>query len=198
LPGSHYDVFPVLRAPTMRFFFDQDYKIVMQQLEPMLVPAGTAVILNQSLIHYSPPNTSGKIRKAITAGVKTKDAKMIFYYKDQHRNDNQIEKFEMDEDFLIQFENFFEDIYQRPKAGKSVGFIEYEVPTLTGEKLEKLVRRMKTDAGFVYKEPELKHEGFPEHRSASESTTTNKTPSFFEVYSPKNIMREIKLRLTGK
>lgn len=63
LPGSQYDAFNVLRAPTMRFFFDHDSSAVINQLEPLIVKAGDAVVLNQSLVHYSPPNVSGKLEK---------------------------------------------------------------------------------------------------------------------------------------
>lgn len=196
LPGSHYKAFPVMRAPTMRYFFDHDYQLAMQQLEPIIVKAGTAVILNQSLIHYSPPNKSDKIRKAITAGVKTKDAQMIFHYKDAERTDNQIEKFEMDDDFFIQFEDFFKDIYKRPTVGKSLGFIEYEVPMLKGEELKNRLRKMKTDAGFTFKEIEEK---IPESQLQEiENTSPEIEKSFWEVYTPMNIAREIKFRVTGK
>lgn len=189
LPGSHYDAFPVLRAPTMRYFFDYDYESAIRQMEPMLVKAGTAVILNQSLVHYSPPNRSGKIRKAITAGLKTKDAQMIFYYKENQRTDNQIEKFEMDDDFFIHFDDFFKDIYNRPHVGKSVGFMEYEVPMLTGDSLNQLLRKMKTDAGFTFKEPE---------RMGPSSEDGNAPRSFWKTYTPVNILREIQYRITGK
>src|SRR5690606_6277030 len=84
LPGSHYKHYPTLRAPTLPQFFQYDLSIVMEELVPVLVKAGEAVILNQSIIHYSPPNISGEIRKAITAGVKTKDAQMMFHYKDEN------------------------------------------------------------------------------------------------------------------
>ncbi len=196
LPGSHYTAFPVMRAPTMRYFFDHDYQLAMQQLEPVIVKAGTAVILNQSLIHYSPPNKSDKIRKAITAGVKTKNAQMIFHYKDVERNDNLVEKFEMDDDFFIQFEDFFKDIYKRPTVGKSIGFIEYEVPILKGEDLKHRIRKMKTEAGFTFKEIEEK---IPEPQFAEATTTSPKEErNFWEVYTPMNIAREIKFRVTGK
>lgn len=195
LPGSHYAAFPVMRAPTMRYFFDHDYQLAMEQLEPMIVKAGTAVILNQSLIHYSPPNKSDKIRKAITAGVKTKHAQMIFHYKDVERTDNQIEKFEMDDDFFIQFEDFFKDIYKRPTVGKSIGFIEYEVPMLKGEELKKQIHKMKTNAGFSFKEIEEK---IPEPQFAETTTSSKEERNFWQVYTPMNIAREIKFRVTGK
>jgi hypothetical protein len=151
LPGSQFSVYPTLRSPTLPQFFDKDPQYVMDELEMQIVKAGTAVILNQSLVHYSLPNRSDKIRKAITAGVKTKGAQMIFHYKDALRTDNQVEKFEMNDDFFILFENFFQDIFQRPKMGQSVGFIDYTVPVCEPDVLRKLVKEMKTNAGFSVK-----------------------------------------------
>ena len=197
LPGSHYDAYPALRAPTMRYFFDQDYAIAMRHLETVIVKAGEAVILNQSLVHYSPPNKSDKIRKAITAGVKTGDAQMIFHFKDPAAEGNRIEKFEMDDDFFIQFENFFEDIYKRPTVGKSVGFMEYEVPVATGDRLEALIKKMKTDAGFAYEEPQRPEPAPAEIPQAPEAGGAGHRP-FWEVYTPGNILREIRYRVTGK
>lgn len=191
LPGSQYDAFPVLRAPTMRYFFDHDYEIAMRQMIPMTVKAGTAVILNQSIVHYSPPNVSGKIRKAITAGVKTKDAQMVFHFKDPARTDNQIEKFEMDDDFFIQFDDFFEDIYKRPQVGKSIGFIDYEVPILNAEELERQIRKMKQDAGFEFFESDIL-------TSPELTEPTIEKTVFWKTYTPGNIWRELKFRLSGK
>ena len=48
--------------------------------------AGTAVIINHSLIHYSPPNLSKNVRKAIIAGYTNKGAQMYFYYKKPNKN----------------------------------------------------------------------------------------------------------------
>jgi hypothetical protein len=189
LPGSQYDAYKVLRAPTMRFFFDHDANAVIDQLEPLIVKAGDAVVLNQSLIHYSPPNVSGKIRKAVTAGLKSKEAQMIFHYKEKDCKDDVLEKFEMDDDFFIHFENFFEDIYKRPTVGKGIGTINYSVPMLSGIELNNLIKKMKNDAGFDYFEPESDPE-----KQAVIGIETPKL-SIWEIYSPINILNEIKLRL---
>lgn len=189
LPGSQYNAFNVLRAPTMRFFFDSDSSAVINQLESLIVKAGDAVVLNQSLVHYSPPNVSGKIRKAITAGIKTKDAQMIFHYKDKDSKDDSIEKFEMDDDFFIHFENFFEDIYKRPTEGNSIGKINYSVPMLSGIGLNSLIKKMKNDAGFDYFEPE----SIPEEK-ADVVIETSKL-SIWKTYTPMNVINEIILRL---
>lgn len=196
LPGSQYSSFPVLRAPTMRYFFDHDYDVAMDQLVPMVVKAGTAVVLSQSLVHYSPPNASGKIRKAITSGVKTKGAQMVFHYKDNERKDDVIEKFEMDDDFFIQFENFFEDIYKRPTVGKSVGMIEYKVPMLKGKELESVLRRMKENAGYEFVERNIPEEVLSETQPSAQEKWTDQR-SFWEKYTPGNIYREIVFRISN-
>ena len=106
VPGSHYGGYKTLRAPTLPFFFSGNDQLVEQAAIPMYVKAGQAVILNQSVIHFSTPNNSNEIRKAITAGVKSKDAQMYFHYKVSEKEE--LEVFEMEDDFLISFNNFFE------------------------------------------------------------------------------------------
>lgn len=149
LPGSHYPKHPVLRAPTLPFFFSGNDDVVIAELETMEVKAGTAVILNQSVIHHSPPNYSDKIRKAITAGVKSKGAQMHFHYKIP--NEDEVEIFKEDDDFLIRFDNFMEEIGQRPKLGESVGFKPYKLPQYERGELQQLIAKMKQEAGFESK-----------------------------------------------
>ncbi len=164
MPGSQYSKHKALRAPTLPFFFSGNDDVVMEELEPMLVAAGTAVILNQSVIHYSPANTSTKIRKAITAGVKSAGAQMNFHYKIP--GENTLEVFQENDDFLIRFDNFMQDISQRPKIGESVGTIPYSLPQYSREELIKLIRELKTNAGFSLK-------------SIDSSATINHQPGLF-------------------
>ena len=44
-----------------------------------------------------------------------------------------------------------QDIGQRPKVGEAVDTIPYELPKYTREELIKLVRELKTNAGFSLK-----------------------------------------------
>jgi hypothetical protein len=147
LPGSHFDNFNVIRAPTLPFFFSGNDDLVMKELVPMEVKAGTAVILNQSVIHYSPPNRSSKIRKAITAGIKSEGAQMYFHYKVPGKDE--LEVFEMDDDFLISFKDFANDIGMRPYLGKSIGFVPYRFPQLPREDATNKITEMKLRAEFV-------------------------------------------------
>lgn len=155
LPGSQYDNFPVIRCPTLPFFFSGNDDLVLQNLVPMIVPAGTAVILNQSVIHYSPQNKSSTVRKAITAGIKSKGAQMYFHYKVPDKSE--LEVFEMDDDFLISFKDFGNDIGKRPYLGKSIGFRNYELPQLNKDELQLKIEAMKKKAGI--KSTERKESG---------------------------------------
>lgn len=153
LPGSQFDNYNVIRSPTLPFFFSGSEELIMKELVQLSVPAGSAVILDQSLIHYSPPNRSNKIRKAITAGIKNKCAQMYFYYKVPDADS--LEIFEMEDDFLISFKDFRNDIGKRPYLGKSVGFIPYKLPLLNAEVLQEKLTSMKVKAGFepINKQP---------------------------------------------
>ncbi len=122
LPGSQAQKFFTLRAPTIPFHFQNKMQKVLRNSIPTNAKAGEAVILNQSLIHYSSPNMADDIRIAITSGIKSKGAPMLFHYKTKK---NKIERYEMPEDFLLDFDDFVKDIYERPKNGRFTGEIEY-------------------------------------------------------------------------
>lgn len=121
LPRSQAQKHFTLRAPTIPFYFQNNIKKVIKESIPTNAKAGEAVILNQSLIHYSTPNLVDDIRIAITSGIKTKNAPMLFHYKNEQ---GKIEQYTVPEDFLSRFEHFENDIYKRPKEGKFIGYIQ--------------------------------------------------------------------------
>lgn len=166
VPGTHYNNVKTLRAPTLPFFFSGNDDLMEQAAIPMSVPAGHAVILNQSVIHGSPPNRSNKIRKAITAGVKSAGAPMIFHYRDLSDPAAAIERFDMPEDFLISFDNFMQDILQRPKMGSSAGHIDARVEPYSREQLAAML-------GITLPEP-------PQERALSEPTLVQERPTLFQ------------------
>lgn len=187
VPGSHYNNFPVIRAPTMGYFFDVNIEKTIEFAIPQIVKAGTAVILNQSVIHYSPANQSNKIRKAITAGVKTAGAPMVFHYQNP---DGQIEKFKMEDNFLLRFDNFFKEIFERPTQGESMGNVDNITLKFTSSELIELLKEMRSNAGFEYQE---------DSKDATDYVSSSKTSkNFWRVYTPKNILNEIFGRLKMK
>ena len=184
LPGSHYDAFNVIRSPTLPFFFSGSDSLVLNELVPMEVKAGTAVILNQSVIHYSPPNHSKSVRKAITAGIKSEGSQMYFHYKVPEKEE--LEVFEMEDDFLISFKDFGNDIRKRPYLGKSIGFIPYKILQLPETELKEVLKKMKNKAGFemnlTYIEPpQMEKGGMMKESKISTPGTWQKFKSFFKV-----------------
>lgn len=133
VPKSQIKSEIILRAPTIPFYFQNYIDIIKKHSVPIIAKAGTAVILNQSLIHYSEPNLSDKTRIAITSGVKSKAAPMLFHYSNNHT----IERYEMPEEFLLQFEDFYKDIYNAPQNGKLIESFQYELPKISAKQFMK-------------------------------------------------------------
>lgn len=133
VPGSHYTNIKTLRAPTLPFFFTGNEDIILKNLVPLEVKKGEAIILNQSLIHYSPPNMSNSIRKALTVGILSRDADTRFYYKDSSQAC--IIGYSMPEDFLIRFDNFFNDISLPPSLGNPIETMPF-LPPLSRHEVE--------------------------------------------------------------
>jgi hypothetical protein len=152
LPGSHFDKYPSLRSPTMEFFFKYKEQELIKHLIPLTVKAGEAIVLSQSLVHYSPPNLSGNIRKAITSGIKSKGAPMLFHYtKSRKESLFEIEQYAMSESFLLEFENFMDDILKKPKGQFSTSFT-HEQYFPEEEEMKQFVKKLRTEAGFPYPE----------------------------------------------
>ncbi len=148
VPGTHYDKIKSIRCPTLPFFFANNDDVMEKAAVPVYVKAGYVVVLDQSIVHYSPPNRSNKIRKAITAGVKSKGVDMTFHYRDHAVENAPIERFRMPENFLISFDNFLQDIVQRPKYGVPLGTVDFEQKILERNEVIALTKRLTREAGF--------------------------------------------------
>lgn len=130
LPASHR-LFKTYRGASLPDIYDGIEKSVHQLMQPKYLKAGQAIIFDQSIIHYSPANTSGSVRPVINTFVTHKDAGIKICYWDKVPGNNKIEIFNQAPDFMINFQNFGHDIFSRPSIGKSVGFVEYDFPKIT-------------------------------------------------------------------
>lgn len=156
MPGSHYTNFPVHRSPTIGFVYNTPQKesIIKQKLVPLLLKAGSAVVINHSLIHYSPPNLSKNIRKAIIAGYTNKGAEMYFLYKKPKAVT--VDRYKISSEFYYRFTNFHEQVYQRPQHAEYDKSISYKLPHLNLQDLDKLTDMMLQKAGFPPKKSNIK------------------------------------------
>lgn len=145
IPGSHLWQDQV-RAPTLPFYYNGYQTQLQSKLQRVNVMATEAIVLNQAVIHSSKPNATKDIRIAITSGIKTKGAPMLFHYWDKN-NPTQIEEFYQEDDFLIRFTNFHQSIYERPTIGRSQGLKPFNLGNPTAEDVQKLLGKRNPESG---------------------------------------------------
>lgn len=135
LPESHR-LMPSYRGSSLPDIYDDVKQEVRELMQPCYLKAGEAIIFDQSIMHYSPPNLSQSERPVINTFVAHQEATILTCYWDKE-TEGQIELFEHDEDFLKKFENFGHNIFSRPTIGKSLGLVPYDFPKVTPEMLRK-------------------------------------------------------------
>ncbi len=135
LPRSHR-LFKTYRGASLPDIYDGIEDSVHKLMQALYLKAGQAVIFDQSIIHYSPANKSGAVRPVINTFITHKDATIKICYWDKN-DKNEIEIFEQEPDFMVNFQNFGHDIFSRPSIGKSIGFVPFDFPKITKELLIK-------------------------------------------------------------
>lgn len=124
LKGSHN--FPrTYRAPTIPFTYQEHVKYLERYMTPMYVKAGQAVICSQSTLHDSVPNISDKFRIVSQTFVSHKDAQFQVVFRDK-KKPKQLEIYEENQDLLMNFQQFMEGIYKRPKIGRLSKIIPFD------------------------------------------------------------------------
>ena len=132
LPGSHR-LLRTLRGATIPAIYDSVRDELMKILQPVHLRAGQAIIFDQSIIHFSPPNRSGADRVVINIFILHRGARMQICYHDRSQPSKTVEVFEVDESLVHEYEHFGTDIHARPNVGRSLGKVDYAFPTLTAE-----------------------------------------------------------------
>jgi hypothetical protein len=139
LRGSHR-MTPTYRGSSIPECFSPVMNEVIDFLEPVTVKAGEAVIFDQSIIHFSPPNYSDNIRIVTNTYFTHQDAEYRTYYWNKEFGNN-VEAFAQDNSFMTDFEQFGENIQDRPKVGKSLGLVPYPFPKIDLAYLEANYKR---------------------------------------------------------
>jgi hypothetical protein len=139
LKGSHR-MFPTYRGSSISECFSPVMNEVLDFLEPIIVKAGEAVFFDQSIIHFSPPNYSDNIRIVTNTYFTHQDAEFRTYFWNKDFENN-VEAFAQDNSFMTNFDQFGENIHERPKVGKSLGLVPYQFPKIDLNYLEKNFQR---------------------------------------------------------
>ncbi len=137
LEKSHR-IFQTYRGASLPDIYDGLVELVKSYLKPMFLTAGEALVFDQSIIHYSPPNLSQSVRPAVNTFITHKDAEIRIAYCDEENFPDKVEVFAQDDDFMMNFKNFGTDIYARPSMGKSLGYFDFNFPKLTYEILNEI------------------------------------------------------------
>jgi hypothetical protein len=188
LRGSHR-FFPTYRGHTVPSFYEQIKEDIKDYMEPFYLKAGQALIFDQNVIHFSPPNMSNELRIVSNIYITNLNARFRVCYYDKSNPDfkNKVEIFEQDLSFMTSYDNFDGD--NRPLIGKSLGLLDYNFPQLTIEQLEKQFGRPRLRDDTPTKKAEQNS------IKSNIEELVNSRQVFWKGCTPQNILREIKHRI---
>ncbi len=203
LKGSHRLYDHVRPSPSPQYkppFADQLFSI-FPYMKVLELRAGQAVVFNNQTLHGSPPNTRQQTRIAFGIGVTHRDAQLRHYYLLPGKVDV-MEGYEVSTQFFYSYNNArlaaMYETGERPIGLSSIGtfamrYRHYETSELVEEA---------SAAGNVRDDTLLRRvEGLAKDYSAAppinpaQDTAAERRP-LWKVYTPANIYREIRYRLT--
>lgn len=220
IKGSHqlFHAPRVSPSPQVKSALSDHLATLFPYVDVIAMKAGEALIFNNRTIHASPPNISGNTRIGVGIGITQKDAGLLHYY--QLPGSDEIEVYSVDESFFKKYNNArFSDLYDagmKPTELKKIRVLKKDTTTYTKQEIINLV----TSVEGVSVKQELMNELanlYKPRTEATEKTVAAETPetevvkekeivatewvdprSFFEKYTPANIIAEIKHRLKSK
>lgn len=189
---------------------------IFPYLTTLEMKAGEVLFFDNRTFHASPPNTTNEIRLAAGVGITQKDAQLVHYHLKPDGNKDTLQKFKIDEEFFLKYTNAsLAKMYDNGETIEDYELLEevpYTYDQFSSEELVELIKASGNDFNvpmceklsvlFGYDMSGKKKEEAPAEQPVAEeqaaNTTPEKEPSFFEVYTPLNILREVKYRITGK
>lgn len=224
IKGSHrlFDHFRSSPSPQSKSPLSDHVFTLFPYTEVIDMKAGEALVFDNRLIHASPPNLSDKARVAVGIGITQQDASLKHYYQNPNK-ENELEVYEVSPSFFNFYNNKrLSGIYDNgefPSGLKQLESIKRNVPDFSKEEMEKLVENLN---GVTYNKDfmerlaklfnysasgeklQIEKESIIEHAimeetKKEETKEVYKDPrSFFQMYTPSNIIKEIIWRLKGR
>jgi ectoine hydroxylase-related dioxygenase (phytanoyl-CoA dioxygenase family) len=188
---------------------------IFPYLELLEMKAGEALFFDNRTFHASPPNTTDTPRIAVGLGFAQKAAEIRHYTLKPGTTDTLL-KYKIDADFFLKYDNAalsrMYDANETIDGYELEGEVPYTWEDLTTDELKKLM----VDAGSEFNiplvetmaklfgnqtqesksEPEPVEEKQPE--LPMETVETEPSEPFWKVYTPVNVFKEVRFRLTGK
>lgn len=101
--GSHKR-FGEIRGPLVPWELEKvKGEIIQKHLTPMNVNAGDAVVLDDSIVHYSAINQTGGLRLTIQLILIPEETESIHYHRDPQGDPNEVTIYEVDQEFYMHF-----------------------------------------------------------------------------------------------
>ncbi|MCS6935182.1 MAG: phytanoyl-CoA dioxygenase family protein [Chitinophagales bacterium] len=194
---------------------------IFPYLHTIDMKAGEVLMFDNRTFHASPPNTSDGIRLAAGVGVTQKDAQLVHYYMKPDGTFKTMLRYRIDEDFFLKYENAtLSKMYDERKLIEGYGEpaeVPYEYTKYTSDELIEIIKAAgntyntpmveKLAKLFGYEQPQSSHKENGATISHEPVQTNGKQQevvaewkdnrSFFQKYTPLNIARELRRRLTG-
>ena len=142
IPGSHL-FFDHYRSNNIPITYKDSIDLLWNNMDSVSMKAGQAFVLNHAVIHGSSANTTNKERLVVAYGIASKEANLVFYYKNPIANTDKIEKFEMPDDFFQRYYNALE----RPLFGNAVDEFDYAIEATDAATINQLLRNEKIKSG---------------------------------------------------
>lgn len=136
VPGSHKRFAPV-RGPLIPWELEHLKKeIIEEYMVPMNLKAGQALILDDSIIHYSAPNMTDGLRLAIQLIMIPPGTPSIHYHMTEENGKKLVKVYEVDHEFYMQFHPWL-----KPKEQKLVKTLGYKKEKIDFSKFRKMMKR---------------------------------------------------------
>lgn len=216
IKGSHrfFDSVRPSPSPQVGTPLKKHMYTIFPYLELQNMKAGEALFFDNRTFHASPPNTTDVPRVAVGLGFTQKAAEIRHYYLKPGTTDTLL-KYRIDPDFFFKYDNLgLSKMYDRNEVIEGyelVGEMPYQFQDLSDNELRKLM----TDAGNEFNIPlvetmtklfgnqsqenrptEVVEEQKPEPQM--EPLEAEPDQPFWKVYTPSNVYKEVRFRLTGK
>jgi ectoine hydroxylase-related dioxygenase (phytanoyl-CoA dioxygenase family) len=204
---------PQVPTPLMNHLFSIFPYLEMYEMQP-----GEALIFDHRTFHASTPNITDDPRIAIGLGFTQADSEICHYNLKLNGKKDTLLKYRVDDEFLLKYDN--SKLSRMYDAGETIQGYEvveelpYVCPDLSTDELLKQIK----DAGNVFNVELAEHMAklFNYNMDGSKTESKEEAPnpisevqvdmppqeglpsrSFWEVYTPLNVVREIRYRITG-
>jgi hypothetical protein len=205
--GSHRFYDHVRPSPSPQYgppFKDQLLDI-FPYLTVLELKAGQAVVFDNRTLHASPPNTSTRTRLAFGIGITHRDAELRHYYLLPGRDGRLVEGYAVQPEFFWSYNNArlsaMHEKGERPRELNSIGLFRVQEKQYATAELVGAMRAAgsRPDAsltqGLVALGGQSLDGGSRGGRDSEPSRPVPKRP-FWKVYTPINIYREVRYRLS--